>query len=444
MKTLHRMTSCIFSNSEKKELQMLKRHFRVTHPGVTQPDRLIYKRKKGKRVKQGIYLHGNYPNYFYERYWKRKKKCEEISQGGAVTERSEISQGGAVTESGAVTQGREIPQCGAVTQGEDEEAKEKKETDKQCKSNERICKVMEVADANKKQIIDDYRLTHVNNLMKGIFYGKDILDIGCNCGITTFLLSLKYKCRVVNAIDIDCNLINNNVTLLRTFIEFVLVYNSQNHVVPFFLRRRNLTQMQRDIFLEVHLLREAVKGEAAKGKAAGGKMDEVEGSEIDQATGEKPESDQKMASTQERVFPFNIYFSCSDIFDKVFQTAHSKYDVIICFSVLKWIHLNHGDAQVILFFDRVHSLLKEGGHFVLEYHKEIKYKVKKCDRDYYTHETKLSYKNFDAIARGAYQNSSRMNLVERTIFDANSEEGPSGRKKEPGMFSRIVCIFQKV
>ncbi|CAI7720741.1 bicoid-interacting protein BIN3, putative [Plasmodium vivax] len=453
------MANCIFSNTERKELQMLKRHFRVAHPGVTQPDKAIYKRGRGKRGRQEVYLHGNFPNYFYERYWKRKKKCEEIPQGGAVTPGEAVSPGEAVT------------QC------EDEEATGKKEADKESKANERICKVMEVAETGKKQIIDDYRLTHVNNLMKGIFHGKDILDIGCNCGVTTFLLSLKYKCRVVNAIDIDCNLINSNVTLLRTFIEFVLVHNSQSHVVPFFLRRRNLTQMQRDVFLEVHLLREAVKGEAAggktgevvkseavKGETAGGKIDELVKSET---AGNKPESEQKMASPSEQkmaspreqtmpppreqtmppprehVFPFNIYFSCSNIFDEVFQTAQSKYDVIICFSVLKWIHLNHGDAQVILFFDRIHSLLKEGGHFVLEYHNEIKYKVKKCDRGYYTHETKLNHKHFDAIARGAHQNSSRMKLVERTIFDANWEEGQRGKKKEPGMFSRIVCIYRR-
>ncbi|CAA9988479.1 bicoid-interacting protein BIN3, putative [Plasmodium knowlesi strain H] len=420
------MTSCIFSKTEKKELQFLKRHFRVTHSGVVQPDKVIYKRKRGKRVRQEIYLHGNYPNYFYERYWKRKKKCEEI------------------------------PQAEGVTQGEDEQVKDTKEADKQCKANERICKVMEVVETDKKEIIDDYRLTHVDNLMKGIFYGKDILDIGCNCGVTTFLLSLKYKCRIVNGIDIDCNLINNNITLLKFFIEFVLVYNSQNHLVPFFLRHRNLTQMQRDIFLEVHLLREvgrkgtvegkrgeAVKGHALKSDAL--KSDELKSGELkSDGAMDKGVGGQKITPHCEQVFPFNIYFSCSNIFDQVFQSAHRKYDVIICFSVLKWIHLNHGDAQVILFFDHVHSLLKEGGHFILEYHNEIKYKVKKCDRGYYTHETNLNYKNFDAIAQGAYQNSSRMNLVERTIFDANWEEGPSGRKKKPGMFSRIICIYQKV
>ncbi|KJP85841.1 hypothetical protein AK88_04489 [Plasmodium fragile] len=405
------MSNCIFRNTEKKELQMLKRHFRVTHPGVAQPDKVIYKTKRGERVRQEIYLHGNYPNYFYERYWKRKKKCEEISRGGVVTK------------------------C------DDEEAKDKKEADKQYKANERVCKVVEVGEADKKHIIDDYRLTHVNNLMNGIFYNKNVLDIGCNCGVTTFLLSLKYKCRVVNGIDIDCNLINNSVTLLRIFIEFVLVYNSQNHVVPFFLRRRNLTQMQRDIFLELHLLREAIRSDALRSDAAGDKIDQaVKGETV----GDKPETDQALSCTREHVFPFNIYFSCLNIFDQVFQTAQGTYDVIICFSVLKWIHLNHGDAQVILFFDRIHSLLKEGGYFVLEYHKEIKYKVKTCDRDYYTHETNLSYKDFDAIARGGYQNSSRMNLVERTIFDANAEVGPSGKKKGPGMFSRIVCIYQKV
>ena len=36
------------------------------------------------------------------------------------------------------------------------------------------------------------------------------------------------------------------------------------------------------------------------------------------------------------------------------------------FSISKWIHLNNGDAGLLTFFQRVHSVLGVGGTFVLE------------------------------------------------------------------------------
>ncbi|GAW81218.1 bicoid-interacting protein BIN3 [Plasmodium gonderi] len=460
------MTSCIFKNRKKNEVERLRRHFKSTCHHLTQSYGVVT--HKNKKRKREIYLYGNFPNYFYERYKKRKKKCEEIMEDGIM--------------------------------------KWHKEEDELFKKKERICKVIDVIETDEKLCIDDYRLTHVNSLMDGIFHGKDILDIGCNCGITTFLLSLKYKCRIVNAIDIDNSLINNNITLLKIFIEFVLIYNNQSHMIPFFLRCRNLTQLQKDILLEVHLLHERAKkleegnlkkleegnlkkleeGNLKKLEVGNLKKLEVgnlkkleEGNlkKLEEGNLKKLEEgnlkklevgnlkklevgNEKNMPVQcmpleskrrdrenalcEYNFPFNIYFSCLNIFDEIFENVQKKYDVIICFSVLKWIHLIYGDNQVILFFDRMHNLLKEGGYLVLEYHNERKYKIKKCDREYYKHETKLNYKHFDAIARGEYENNCKMVLVQRTIFDANLAEGQKKCKKEPGMFSRTVCVYQKV
>ena len=43
-----------------------------------------------------------------------------------------------------------------------------------------------------------------------------------------------------------------------------------------------------------------------------------------------------------------------------------SYDLILAFSVTKWIHLNYGDDGLVRFFRRVYNLLIPGGHFLLE------------------------------------------------------------------------------
>jgi 7SK snRNA methylphosphate capping enzyme len=42
------------------------------------------------------------------------------------------------------------------------------------------------------------------------------------------------------------------------------------------------------------------------------------------------------------------------------------YDVVLAFSISKWIHLNEGDKGLTTFFRRVHNVLKPGGSLALE------------------------------------------------------------------------------
>jgi len=69
-------------------------------------------------------------------------------------------------------------------------------------------------------------------------------------------------------------------------------------------------------------------------------------------------------------FPHNIAFKARDIFD-VSCTLNSqlegKYDVVTCFSVTKWVHLNGGDAKLLELFCKLYSLVHQGGRVVIEY-----------------------------------------------------------------------------
>lgn len=421
------------------------------------------------------YMFGNFANYYYERYKKEKNEHDQISE--------------------------------YISDNTNSKNYIKKP-------------VLRNKENKKKRCLEDDRLKKIDELIKNIFKEKNILDIGCNMGVTTFLLSLKYKCKIVNGIDIDYSLINKNVHLLKLFIEFILLYNGQTHILPFFLNHKKLLQIEKHLFVDLFELYEQTK-ENTDRKKRDIKLDSDKVKDIEKEKNKKNEKEKNKENEKEKNmenenekekekikenekeiyhFPFNMYFMCANIFDKKFEMTENKYDIIICFSVLKWIHLNYGDESLIRFFDTVYKMLQKKGYFIVEYHNEIKYKLRKFEKKYYKHNIKLNYNDFDRLLCGTnitnetniknITNGGRMKLLYKinsfhSVKSAYEDESKSKKtkqeqkqeqerekkqktdveaeiekkkekekemekekeikkkKRKRGMFDRTICIYQK-
>lgn len=76
-------------------------------------------------------------------------------------------------------------------------------------------------------------------------------------------------------------------------------------------------------------------------------------------------------------FPHNVLFRSEDFaaVDATTANGSETFDVILCLSVTKWVHIQHGDAGIRRLFQAAHRILTPGGCFILEAQPKKSYKL---------------------------------------------------------------------
>ncbi|KAF9540160.1 hypothetical protein EC957_004599 [Mortierella hygrophila] len=189
------------------------------------------------------------------------------------------------------------------------------------------------------------------------FRGKRVLDLGCNSALITVFIALHYKPQKIQGVDIDPSLIGKaQKFVLKTF-----------------------SQLSSDAYTQTLSGSPPSTTSQETTSTTGLQRDDVPYEEY------FPKALQKIHGTlpvpmrterTEHLFPHNIELRVSDWVtesDEAQDTEQGqnqreldKWDVILGFSLTKWIHLHHGDERLKKFFRKVYRNLTPGGVFVVE------------------------------------------------------------------------------
>ncbi|GCB82382.1 hypothetical protein scyTo_0022660, partial [Scyliorhinus torazame] len=159
------------------------------------------------------------------------------------------------------------------------------------------------------------------------FRGKDILDLGCNAGHLTLSIAKDLKPSRIVGVDIDGGLVHSARQNIRHFLSQDMLPSQGDGQVK---RRFPLSLTK-------------CKGPIAAPPVV-----------VDRCVPE---------------FPNNVTFIQGNYVlekDELLATQRPEYDVILCLSLTKWIHLNWGDQGLKRMFKRIFRHLRPGGIFILE------------------------------------------------------------------------------
>ncbi|KIK55044.1 hypothetical protein GYMLUDRAFT_76790 [Collybiopsis luxurians FD-317 M1] len=182
-------------------------------------------------------------------------------------------------------------------------------------------------------------------LPEDTFDGKKVLDIGCNEGWVTCEIAQAWGAHKVVGVDIDD-------TLIRAAWK----------------RRQAVWSMQKPYDPPSEL------GET-------GNKEDLNSIQVETTGLARPQLNYFPASLQhsfgplpippsqtrgKHIFPHNVSFRTADWTKEEIVEDADGYDVVVAFSISKWIHANGGDEGLRAFFQRIYSVLNPGGVFVLE------------------------------------------------------------------------------
>jgi len=172
-----------------------------------------------------------------------------------------------------------------------------------------------------------------------ILSGYKALDIGCNIGVFTLQAVEHLKCASIKGIDIDKSLVQKANAVLKELQANKQLFskNVDKTVFPF-----NVSFAHEDI---------------AASSAADSEQQQQQ---------QQSKQQQESATVDATV-------------DEKTPNKQQQYNIIFCMSVIKWIHLNQGDAGVMQVFKKIYDLLDDkNGILVLEAQNFKSYKKRKA------------------------------------------------------------------
>ncbi|CAN1132811.1 Probable RNA methyltransferase At5g51130 [Linum perenne] len=214
------------------------------------------------------------------------------------------------------------------------------------------------------------------------FQGKDCLDIGCNSGIITihignlhifyFLIQekqLNFCLRIFTVI------LRWLLVLLKMIIETMLnllTTTRQNMLVAKKFNCQSILGIDidpdriSDAYWHLRKHSRELSGSSSTNVSKEQIREKLNASKKGtQQVGEDKEME-KDASVCKGKNLFDVVSFRQENFVENHQSHQKPYDVILCLSVAKWIHLNWGDDGLINLFTKVWKLLLPGGIFILE------------------------------------------------------------------------------
>ncbi|XP_053625237.1 7SK snRNA methylphosphate capping enzyme bin3-like [Plodia interpunctella] len=247
----------------------------------------------------------------------------------------------------------------------------------------------------------DVRL-QVFEMHRHLFHNKDVLDIGCNVGHISIAVARTLGARSVVGIDIDPVLIGRARKNLQSFIKVPTDQPKEDE------SREDKKSVNCD----------KCKDEKCEDCATDQKQDKedpkkIMGKKLKKRKNRKSVHRQdpgqcffpmsmsmlygplgnSAAESTSLTFPHNVTFKHGNYVpreDVALGSESPMFDLILCLSTTKWLHLNWGDAGLKRAFRRMFADLRPGGKLVVEAQNWASYKKKK-------RLTPTIYENFNSI-----------------------------------------------
>ncbi|XP_041808944.1 7SK snRNA methylphosphate capping enzyme-like [Chelmon rostratus] len=236
------------------------------------------------------------------------------------------------------------------------------------------------------------------------FEGKDVLDLGCNAGHLTLYIAKMLRPAHILGLDIDSGLVHAARKNIRHYLSELQTQEARRAMQSTKREERNGNESHTDKkHNEADENGKPVEGESGPAEAVndndschadetGTQRQDGKTEEMEQGDCDSPPADHSVScsfpvslrisrgpiaapplletsTTRPGEFPSNVSFIKANYVlenDNLLLTQRPEYDVIMCLSVTKWVHLNWGDSGLKRLFKRVYRHLRPGGMFILE------------------------------------------------------------------------------